>query len=237
MASAARSHVHMALREFVETHSKSTFHLYMHVVQQHLTLILLSPPRESASGNVGWLRCFRGELTASLQPPSLSAALKPSWIPRLLEALKGQENAADYAFSVRRSTPAAAAEQASQSKSRRTREDSASHTELKIAYRGSTLLRLPLSALDREGASAADVLEEGASAPTRPLSPFGGYRADTLSMLNRVAALTTDLQTRIRTREEQRTRGKLKLADQIEQLQRKAIVRQHAADTLTTVSE
>ncbi len=51
-----------------------------------------------------------------------------------------------------------------------------------------------------------------------------GNPSETTRMLDRVATLTGDLQSRIQAREEQRTRGEIKLAEQIKQLQRKAVV-------------
>jgi hypothetical protein len=110
--------------------------------------------------------------------------------------------------------------------------------QLKIAHHGGTLIRFPLDplttapqSLSTAGAASAaaggkdgDAAGASSSAPPRPSSPFGAYRVDSLSLLERAEALTGEMQQRHQKVEEQRTFGQLKLVEQIEKLQRKALV-------------
>jgi hypothetical protein len=217
----SRSPASVALRDIVEAGSGKTYHLYMHWAQQHLTLLLLSPPHVSRSGGVGWIGTYRGELSVHMQPASLSDSLKPKWIDYVMEALKG-EHADRYSFHVTEGPKSAHAEASSPSKERRSQRSTGVHRTivLKISYRGATLIRLPLQLRDRDASAG----EDNISTSVRPLSPFSVYRAETLRLQERVAALTADLQTRIQSKEEQRKSGENKLNEQIDKIQRKALV-------------
>lgn len=191
----------------------------------HITLLVLTSPGDSgssSSGGSGWVGSFKNEVTSSMQPQSLSSTTRSTWLPRVSEALLGQLGVEKYSFSIGESS--AAAETApsaggSGSGSRRKAQPSQSsrRAELKVSYRDATLIRFPLTNMHRDSAS---LLAVGAAAG----SPFGAYRADSIRLLERVAQLTDELQSKNKAREDKRRAGEAKLVAQLDKIQTKAMV-------------
>ena len=193
----------------------------------HITLLVLTSPGDSgssSSGGSGWVGSFKNEVTSSMQPQSLSSTTRSTWLPRVSEALLGQLGVEKYSFSIGESSAAAetapsAGGSGSGSGSRRKAPPSQSsrRAELKVSYRDATLIRFPLTNMHRDSAS---LLAVGAAAG----SPFGAYRADSIRLLERVAQLTDELQSKNKAREDKRRAGEAKLVAQLDKIQTKAMV-------------
>lgn len=211
------SHSSAALRELTDAANGRSFALYVRLTSQtHLTVCVLTAP--SASGAGGVCRQFRGDLCAALQPASLASAVRDNnWPARVCEALLGHEGKAKYQFEVRDIAVAAdhgaAADgddaTAAAASARRKKAAAAvpsSRGELKILYRGGTLIKLPLTFAD----------------PSAPPN-FASYRTDTLKLCTRVSELATELSSRLATREAAMRAATAKIQQQLAALETKAM--------------
>lgn len=197
----------------------------------HITLLVLTQPGDgSSSGGSGggWVGSFKNEVTSGMQPQSLSSATRATWLPRVSEALLGHQGVDKYSFTIGESsaaaeTAASAGGSGSGSRRKAAPSQSSRRAELKVSYRDATLIRFPLSNMHRDSASLMAV---GATAG----SPFGAYRADSIRLLERVAQLTDELQSKNKAREDKRRAGEAKLVAQLDKIQTKAMVSTRALE-------